>query len=51
MGSPFNTAQAYIDASGVVHSFSGDPIAIGVCLLLSVAVTALFLYKSFTIHH
>jgi len=51
MGSPFDGAQPYINASGLVDSFTGHPIAAGVCLVLSVIVTGLFIYKSFTIHH
>jgi len=51
MGSPFATAQAYLDATGTLHSFTGHPTTAAVFLILSVAVTGWFLVKAFTIHH
>jgi hypothetical protein len=51
MGSPFNSAQAYLDATGTLHSFTGHPGTAAVFVVLSVALTAYFLVKSFTIHH
>lgn len=50
MGSPFANAQDYINATGLVDSFAGHPLAATVCLILSVIVTIYFLYKTFTIH-
>ena len=50
MGSPFANAQDYINATGLVDSFAGHPVAATVCLILSVVVTVYFLYKTFTIH-
>ena len=51
MGSPFTSAQAYLDATGTLHSFTGHPVTAAVFIVLSVAVTGWFLVKSFTIHH
>ena len=51
MGSPFKTAQAYLDATGTLHSFTGHPVSVTIVLLLSIALTGYFLVKSFTIHH
>lgn len=51
MGSPFATADAYLNATGPLHSFVGHPATTAVFLILSVVVTGWFLVKSFTIHH
>lgn len=50
IGSPFATAQAYVNATGLIDSFAGHPVAATFCLVFSVAVTGYFLYKTFTIH-
>lgn len=50
MGSPFTTASAYVNATGLIDSFSGHPVDAAVCIVLSVVVTVYFLYKTFTIH-
>jgi hypothetical protein len=47
MGSPFKTADQYLNATGTLHSFTGHPAMVGICLVISVALTAYFLYKSF----
>jgi len=51
MGSPFNSAQAYLDTHGTLHSFTGHPATAAVFIILSLAVTGWFIVKSFTIHH
>jgi hypothetical protein len=51
MGSPFKTAQDYLNATGTLHSFTGHPGTATIFLLISVALTIYFLVKSFTIHH
>ena len=51
MGSPFKTAQAYLDATGTLHSFTGHSATVAVVLIISVIMTGYFLVKSFTIHH
>jgi hypothetical protein len=51
MGSPFKTAEDYLNATGTLHSFTGHPGTTTVVLILSALVTLYFLYKSFTIHH
>ena len=51
MGLPFKTAQAYLDATGTLHSFTGHPATVTVVLILSVILTGYFLVRSFTIHH
>ena len=51
MGSPFKDAQAYLDATGTLHSFTGHTATATVFLILSVILTGYFLVKAFTIHH
>lgn len=47
MGSPFKTADAYDNATGTLHSFTGHPALTAITLLISVVLTVYFLYKSF----
>ena len=51
MGSPFKGAQAYLDATGTLHSFTGHPATVTVVLILSLILTGYFLVKAFTTHH
>ncbi|XSG83007.1 MAG: hypothetical protein ACPW61_04305 [Methyloligella sp. ZOD6] len=50
MGSPFDTAEGYVNAEGAFHSFVGSPFLGTICLILSVLITLWFLYRSFTLH-
>jgi hypothetical protein len=47
MGSPFKTADEYINATGTLHSFTGHPVSVGITLAISVVLTIYFLYKSY----
>jgi hypothetical protein len=49
MGSPFKTADEYINATGTLHSFTGHPVTVGITLAISVALTVYFLYKSYNV--
>lgn len=49
MGSPFKTADEYINATGTVHSFTGHPASAAVTLVIAAALTIYFLYKSYTV--
>ena len=49
MGSPFKTADAYDNATGTLHSFTGHPALVAICLVLSVMITVYFLYKAYTL--
>jgi len=51
MGSPFKTANDYLNATGTLHSFTGHPVTVGVTLVISVALTIYFLYKAYTVRH
>jgi hypothetical protein len=51
MGSPFNTAEEYLGATGPMHSFTAHPATATVFLLISLALSCWFLYKAFTLHH
>lgn len=51
MGSPFKTADDYINATGTLHSFTGHPGLSTIFLVISCVLTVYFLYKSFTIKH
>lgn len=51
MGSPFTTAQQYLEATGTLHSFTGHPGTTAVFMALSLILTGWFLVKAFTIHH
>jgi hypothetical protein len=51
MGSPFKTADDYLNATGTLHSFTGHPVTTGVALAISVALTIYFLYKAYTVRH
>lgn len=51
MGSPFSTAEAYVNATGSLHSFTGHAGTATVFLILSLVLTTYFLVRSFTIHH
>ena len=50
MGSPFEDAEGYVNAEGAFHSFASSPTLATICLLLSVAITLWFLYRSYTLH-
>jgi hypothetical protein len=43
MGSPFKTADEYINATGTLHSFTGHPASVVICMAISVALTVYFL--------
>ena len=47
MGSPFKDANAYINATGTLHSFTGHPAAVTTCMVISVLLTCYFLVKAF----
>lgn len=47
MGCPFKDANAYINATGTLHSFTGHPVSTGICLTISVLLTCYFLVKAF----
>lgn len=47
MGSPFKTADEYVNATGTLHSFTGHPTSVAITLGLSVLVTIYFLYKAY----
>ncbi len=49
MGSPFKTADAYDNATGTLHSFTGHPALVVITMVISVALTVYFLYKSFNV--
>ena len=49
MGSPFKTAEEYLNTTGTMHSFTGHPALASVFLIISVLLTAYFLYKSYAI--
>jgi hypothetical protein len=51
MGSPFTSAQAYLDATGTLHSFTGHPALSAIFIVAGVVLTGYFLVKAFTIHH
>ncbi|MGE4482785.1 hypothetical protein [Acidocella sp.] len=51
MGSPFKTADQFLNATGPLHSFAGHPDTIAVFTVLAVALTVYALVKAFTIHH
>jgi hypothetical protein len=51
MGSPFKTADDYVNATGTLHSFTGHPVTTGVTLVISVALTIYFLYVAYTVRH
>ena len=51
MGSPFATADEYLNATGTLHSFTGHPGTATVFLVISVALTVYFLIKAYTIKH
>jgi hypothetical protein len=51
MGSPFKTADDYLNATGTLHSFTGHPGTAAVFLAISAGLTVFFLIKSFTMHH
>ncbi len=50
MGSPFKTADAYVNATGSLHSFTGHPTSAAIALALAALITLYFLYRSFTLH-
>lgn len=51
MGSPFKTANDYLNATGTLHSFTGHPATVTVTLIISVALTVYFLYKAYVVRH
>jgi hypothetical protein len=51
MGSPFKTADDYLNATGTLHSFTGHPVSVAISLVISVALTCYFLYKAFVVRH
>jgi hypothetical protein len=51
MGSPFTTADEYLNATGTLHSFTGHPGLSAIFIIASCVLTVYFLYKAFTIQH
>lgn len=49
MGSPFKTANDYLNATGTLHSFTGHPVTTTITLIIAVALTVYFLYYSFNV--
>jgi hypothetical protein len=51
MGSPFKTADDYLNATGTLHSFTGHPGTVAVFLVIAAGLTIYTLVKSYQIHH
>jgi hypothetical protein len=50
MSSPFSSAKEFLEAKGPIYTFANNPIAIGVFLILSLAITIYFFYASFAMY-
>ncbi len=51
MGSPFKSADEYMNATGLLHSFTNSPTLATIVLIVAVVLTLYFLYAAFTIRH
>jgi hypothetical protein len=51
MSSPFSSAKEFIEAKGPIYTFANNPTAIGVFLVLGLAITVYFFYASFAMYH
>lgn len=51
MGSPFKTAEDYLNATGALHSFVGHPGTAGIFLIIAALLTLYFLIMAFVIKH
>jgi hypothetical protein len=50
MSSPFSSAKEFMEAKGPIYTFANNPTAIGVFLVLSLAITVYFFYASFAMY-
>lgn len=48
MSSPFKTSQEFLGAKGPIYSFGGNPVIIGLFIVISVAISLWFIYASYT---
>jgi hypothetical protein len=51
MGSPFKTADEYLNATGTLHSFAHAPVLTGICIVLVVLIPVAIIAKSYFIKH
>jgi hypothetical protein len=51
MSSPFSSAKEFMEAKGPIYTFANNPTAIGVFLVLSLAIALYFFYASFAMYH
>jgi hypothetical protein len=50
MSSPFSSAKEFLEAKGPIYTFANNSTAIGVFLILSLAITIYFFYASFAMY-
>lgn len=50
MSSPFSSAKEFMEAKGPIYTFANNPTAIGVFLILSLAIAVYFFYASFAMY-